>query len=166
MRAYIAIDNGVSGSLAFVSDYGVFFAPTPVKQEQSYTKAKAKITRVDVHGLTAILLNWMNLVGHDDIRVFLERPYVNPTGFKATASALRALEATLIALEALELSLEYVDSRQWQKAMLPSGCAGKELKTVSHDIGIRMFPGLMEQIRKHGDADSLLMAEWAKREGR
>jgi len=166
LRAYIGADNGVSGSLALVSDYGVFFALTPVRQEQSYTKAKAKITRVDVNGLTALLLNWMNLVGHDDVRVFVERPFVNPTGFKATVSAMRALEATLIVIESLGLSLEYVDSRQWQKVMLPSGCVGKELKVASKDIGCRLFPALHAQIEKHGDADSLLMAEWAKREGR
>ena len=45
----------------------------------------------------------------------LERPMVNPTRFQATASALRALEATLNVVELLKFSYSYCDSKEWQK---------------------------------------------------
>ena len=38
-----------------------------------------------------------------------------------------------------------------------------QLKKASMDIGIRMFPNHEVKIRKHKDADSLLMAEWCRR---
>lgn len=36
---------------------------------------------------------------------------------------------------------------------------------VGVDIGCRLFPGLSTTITKHKDADGLLIAEWARREG-
>ena len=161
--SYIGIDNGVSGSLALISGGVVGFVPTPTRTEQSYTKKKAQITRIEYYELHSLLHEWKTK--YRNCRAFIERPYVNPKGFKATVSALRSLEATLIAVEILGISYEYIDSRQWQKVMLPSGCKGIELKHVSVDVGIRLFPMYEDEIRKHKDADSLLIAEWARREG-
>lgn len=39
-----------------------------------------------------------------------------------------------------------------------------ELKKASMDIGLRLFPDQEEVIKKHKDADALLIAEWARRE--
>jgi len=159
-RAYIGIDNGVTGSIAYLLDGTVIFLPTPVFKEQSYTKKKQQITRVDHSELMRVLSPWK------PARVFLERPFVNPHGFKATVSALRALEATLIIIETIGLSYQYIDSREWQKVMLPVGIKGTaDLKKASLDIGCRLFPEQVEQIQKHKDADSLLIAEWARRLG-
>jgi len=175
MRVYVGIDNGVTGSIARIAPEGadahlpegyvkrIWFAPIPVIREQSYTKAKAQITRIDFEVLRGWLGNMDIFKG--DIRVFIERPFVNPKGFKATVSALRALEATLICVEFACLAYEYIDSRQWQKVMLPKGCKGPDLKTASRDIGCRLFPEHAKAIRKHKDADSLLIAEWARRAG-
>lgn len=162
MKTYIGGDNGVSGSWALISDGAALFVPVPVKREQNYTKAKATITRVDVFALEDILRRWID--GRvNDVRVFLERPMVNPGRFKATTSALRSLEATLVCLERIGLSFEYVDSKQWQKELLPKGLKGAELKHASKDIGKRLFPGLSKEIDKQKDADGLLIAEWARR---
>lgn len=161
MKAYIGVDNGVSGSIAMILGDRVLFAPVPVRTEQSYTKAKANITRIEVPELVARFQSW--LLGSMTARAFVERPYVNPQGFKATASALRALEATLICLETVNISYQYVDSKQWQRELLPKGCVGAELKRASLDIGIRLFPSLREELEDHKDADSLLIAEWARR---
>ncbi len=161
MKVYVGIDNGVTGSIGVVGR-GTTFALTPVRKEQSYTKKKQMISRVDVLEMQRLLLESIG----DECLVILERPLVNPQMFKATMSAIRCLEATLTILESLQIPYEYVDSKQWQKALLPQGCKGKELKDASRDIGIRLFPQFEEEIRKHGDADGLLMAEWARREGR
>ena len=168
MRIYIGIDNGVSGSLAYLGKDVVYFQPTPCRVEQNYTKKKAKITRIDTVALESLFSEWFFrwITSIYVPRVIFERPYVNPKGFKATVSALRALEAMLIMVEYFNLSYVYVDSKQWQREMLPKGLKGTaELKKASMDIGIRLFPELKGAIRKHKDADSLLMAEWARRTG-
>ena len=162
MKAYIGIDNGVSGSIAFINGSTAAMAPTPVRTELSYTVAKANITRVDVVELETRLYMWSKLAS--GVLVILERPYVNPKGFKATLSAIRALEAMLICIERVGLPYMYVDSRKWQRVMLPSKLSGAELKSASRDVGVRLFPGLRDEIMDHKDADSLLMAEWGRRE--
>lgn len=162
MVAYIGIDNGVTGSLAYVDNNQSFMVKTPIINQQSYTKQKSRITRIDYATLVFTLLEWGALSDH--VKVILERPYVNPIGFRSTMSAMRSLEATLIAVEHLNLPYMYVDSKSWQRSLLPKGLKGSaDLKTASKDIGIRLFPSLEAMIVKHGDADSLLIAEWARR---
>lgn len=165
MKAWIGIDNGVSGSLAMVTEEGtVRFAPTPTKSELSYTKVKQMITRIDGEKLYSWLLNCMetlDLNRPDRILVIIERPMVNPMRFKPTVSALRAFEATLIVCESLKLPYQYIDSKEWQKVLLPSGIHKEELKTASLQIGTRLFPGV---VSKHKDRDSLLIAEYARRQ--
>jgi len=168
---YVGIDNGVSGSIGIV---GIGREPLmlhiPVKKELSYTKAKRFLTRVDWKLLRDLF--WQNLIKIKDgevrdVRARNRLALVNPTRFQATSSALRALEATLIVLEAQQFPVQYVDSREWQRIMLPSGLKGAgELKKASADVGRRMFPNLRAVIDKQGDADGLLMAEWARRERR
>lgn len=58
----------------------------------------------------------------------------------------------------------YCDSKHWQRILLPKGAKGPELKKASMDIGCRLFPEHEKLIRKHKDADGLLIAEWARRE--
>lgn len=163
-KVYIGIDNGVTGSIGVIREGGASqFYETPVFMEQSYTKAKNNISRVKSLDLRLRLADVTNGVDPSDVMVVLERPLVNPTRFKASISAVRALEATLVVIEGLGFPHMYVDSRDWQKKMLPKDAHGEELKTTSHDIGIRLFPHLEGAIRKHGDSDGLLMAEWARR---
>lgn len=169
MKAYIGIDNGVTGSLAFLGGDGdeVQFNLMPTRKEQSYTKAKAQITRINWMELRSLFSMWVKYWGNRDyMLILLERPFTNPkSGMKATISAQRALEATLICIEEARIPYQYIDSRDWQKVMLPKGCKGPELKAASADIGSRLFPKFAEKIRKHKDADSLLIAEWARRVG-
>lgn len=167
MKYYIGIDNGVSGSICFLSQDGttVDLLHMPVKKEQSYTKTKKNVSRIDHVRLNQIFES--ELVRFDSTptqyicKVVLERPMVNPGRFQATSSALRALEATLVILEQWGLPIQYVDSKQWQKVLLPSGLKGPELKKASLDIGNRLFPSLKDF--KHPDRDGLLIAEYARR---
>ena len=157
----IGVDNGVTGSISAITDDGTYFYPVPTKKEQSYTKTRQNITRIDYSELLAILVGWTLF---EKGTCYIERPYANPVGFKATVSAMRALEATLIAIERAGLPYEYIDSKQWQKNMLPTDIKGTaELKKASVDIGCRLFPQHAEAIRKHKDADSLLIVEWVRR---
>ncbi len=165
---YVGIDNGISGSIGVVGEGLVpIYLPTPTKVEQNYTKQKDNLTRID-YGLLKDTL-WeicLHCAGGESSRVsvVMERPLVNPRMFKATGRALRALEATLIALEELGLPHQYLDSKRWQRELLPEGLKGSaEHKRASLDIGIRLFPALEKAIRKQKDADGLLIAEYARR---
>jgi hypothetical protein len=92
---------------------------------------------------------------------------INPQRFIATTSALRALEATLIILEHGRLAYRFLDSREWQSIMLPQGIKGADdLKRASLERGLRLYtyPALVAAITKQKDADSLLMAEAARKE--
>lgn len=164
-KIYVGIDNGVSGTIGVVyPDGDSEFLKVPVIKEQNYTKKKGNVTRINAEklfnflsSLTEINKSWEHLF------CAIERPMVNPTRFAATTSALRALEATLIIVELLNIPYMYIDSKEWQKELLPSGCKGEELKTASRDIGCRLFPKYKDLIIKHKDADGILIAEYLRR---
>jgi hypothetical protein len=164
MKYYIGIDNGVSGSIGVVStdaDFKPLMMKTPVFSQQNYTKKKGNITRINTTELKEILMEFS-----ENCFLFIERPMVNPTRFKATTSALRALEASLIVIESLGIPFSYIDSKEWQKAMLPAGIKGSaELKKASVEIACRLFPHLSDIFKKQTDGDGILIAEYAKRKG-
>lgn len=166
MKAYMGIDNGVSGSIALVGLYNPIMIHTPATMVQDYTKAKKNIQRINSEVLYRTLSDWAVLAENNSARLMavLERPMINPMRFNASISAARALEATLVILERVGIPYQFCDSRGWQKALLPGGVEGPALKKASLDIGSRLFPNCAEVIKKQTDADSLLIAEWARRE--
>lgn len=167
MNAFVGIDNGVTGSVGIVWEDGkaAFIRMSELTDsEQDYVKAKRNITRVKARRL----YRWLKDKIEDTDRVFvmIERPMVNPTRFRSTISAVRCLENVLIVVQdMLGFAFEYVDSRKWQKELLPFGCTGAdELKKASMDIGIRKFPALKAEIAKQKDADGLLIAWFCRKE--
>lgn len=160
-KCYVGIDNGVSGSIAIIKpDNQIVFQAMPTKHEPSYTKEKKMLQRIRFHDLIAIFK--LHEITSYNSFVLIERPMVNPKRWVATTSALRALEATLIAVDdVLHLPFQYADSKKWQKELLPAGTKGDDLKTMSLAIGNRMFPKYADY--NHPDRDSLLMAEYARR---
>lgn len=177
-QTYIGIDNGVSGSVAVVDSNGQLlrYGQTPVVKRLNYTKAKEFLHRVDGVALSAILAPYAQ-----NGSVVIERPMINPMRWTATVSAIRCDEATLIVLESLGMRYHYVDSKEWQKIMLPNRpelkkpvkgatveekktykkaneARKKETKTLSLEVGKRLFP----QVKFSKDADAALMAEWAR----
>ena len=163
-KLYIGIDNGTSGTIGFIYNNESVFVKTPVRKEQNYTKKKGNISRIVVEQLADIFADVIGKYDTENALCLIERPMVNPTRFKATISAIRALEATLIVLEWMGVPHAYIDSKEWQKELLPIGIKGSpELKRASMDIGIRLFPQHKELIEKHKDADGMLIAEFARR---
>ena len=157
-KLYIGIDNGTSGTIGIVGDsIAPIFVHTPTKKEQNYTKAKQNITRLDWKGFSEIISAYSDY----EMIVIMERPLVNPTRFKATTVALRCFEAQLVLVESFGCRIIYVDSKDWQKEMLPKGVKGEDLKKASLDIGNRLFP--MFASFKHPDRDGILIAEYARR---
>lgn len=160
MTIYCGIDNGVTGSLAFINNDDVSFILTPIKLCTNYQKKAKNLNRIDYPKLVKIFEIYQDY----NLKVFIERPMVNPARFDATTSALRAFEATLICLEELNIAYEFIDSKSWQKDLLPSGLKGSEQqKKASTDVASRMFPQFKKEIEQHKDGDALLIAEWARR---
>lgn len=165
-KIYIGIDNGVSGSIGIITPDQNYFFETPTITQQNYTKKKRNISRIDTILLCDAIVNCSKdiIINPDNCFALLERPMVNPGRFQATTSALRALEATLILIEQLKLPYSYIDSKEWQKVLLPKGIKGSdELKKASVDIGCRTFPQHSQLIKKHKDADGILIAEYCRR---
>ena len=161
---FVGIDNGVSGSIGIVGTPSSVFMLTPVFKEQDYQKTSPKkVSRLNHKALENFIFN--NTFEHasaDEIQILLERPMVMPGRFKASASALRCHEATLIAIENMGLAYDYIDSKEWQKALLPIGVKGSaELKKASFDVGSRLFPSLAHLFAD--DADGILIAEYCRR---
>ena len=159
---YIGFDNGVTSNGIGVIDQNqtAWLYKLPIKKELSYTREAKNISRIDFNLLCELFEKLKAIHIGDNFLVGLERPMVNSTRFNASLSAIRALEATLIAVEQFSFKYEYVDSKEWQKMLLPSGIKGSdELKKASLCIGKRMFPDL--NLSK--DADSILIAEYLRR---
>ena len=157
---YIGIDNGSTGSIGILDGDLSTMHLTPTKVELNYQKTSPKtIARIDGFNLEEILSHYSD---HPH-RIGLERPMVNPMHFHATCSAVRSHEATLITFEKLNMSFEYIDSKSWQKMLLPAVKGSRELKKASVQVGIRLFPHLEDIINKRGDADGILIAEYLRR---
>jgi hypothetical protein len=159
-KLFIAIDNGVSGSIACVGER-TFFAKTPVISVFKYTKKSSKVSRLLVPEFKEMLLEITTGYTPDEIIISLERPMVNPQRFAASISAMRCWEATLICLEELGLPYSYIDSKEWQKVVLPKGIKGStELKKASLQVGNRLFPEYKDI--KHPDRDALMISEYLR----
>jgi len=158
ITVWIGIDNGVSGSIGIItSDEEVKFLHTPIKKCLNYTKEKKFLNRIDYKELFELLCSYSAC----KINALIERPLVNPSMFNATASALRAYEATILALEETEIGYEVTDSKEWQKELLPHGLHKEELKIASLDVAKRLFPKV--EFKGFKDADGLLIAEYCRR---
>lgn len=151
---WIGIDNGVSGSIAiYTIDEGMKLFKTPTKNELSYTKKKQYVTRIDYPKLCSIL----NQAVNKEVKCFIERPMINPMRFKSSVSGIRSMETTLICLEELEIAYEWIDSKEWQKALLPKGLEKRELKKAAVNIAKRLYPHI-----ETTDADSILICHYAR----
>lgn len=158
----IGIDNGCTGTIGIIdSKSEPSFILTPSFKGQDYTKAKKVVSRIDANGLYNFIKS--HTEGRESTSIaYVERPMINPTMFNASISAARAYEATITVLETLKIPYQPVDSKEWQRDLLPSsgkkGTVSAVLKKESMDIGIRLFPQFRELITKHKDADGILMA--------
>ena len=156
----IGIDNGVSGSVAILTRLGkvLYYKKIVVRKELSYTKTVQHITRIDVPSLYTLLKQFKEKDKH--LICFMERPMTGPfLKIKSIISGMRALEATLIVLERLCIPYRYIDSKEWQGALLPKGVKKGENKKAAVSIARRLFPKI-----KTKDADGLLIAEYARRQ--
>lgn len=174
------LDNGSSGTIACIIPKinKIFFQKTPAFETLDYTKQIQYISRINHFQLKKWFekcIFFLKNVYKNDIKVIviLQRPMVNPQRFKQSKSALRAYEATLIVLQLLNLDYIVIDSKQWQHYFFGKNTSQIDLKFESMKKGIEILQQynliqeqkniMQELMKKHGDADSLLMCEFAKR---
>jgi hypothetical protein len=155
-RTYIGIDNGITGTIGIIRVSNAMIFKVPFKTEQDYTKKRQNISRIDCN----VLLRLLESLRHPF--AVIERPMINPGRWKASLSAIRCLEATLIVLDNLYIPYQFCDSKEWQKILLPKGTKDTDLKKISLQVGRRLFPNVRWR-RNFKDADGLLIAEWARR---
>jgi hypothetical protein len=167
---YIGIDNGVTGAVGIVETErtNVFLFPTPVIRELSYTKKKQFVHHLDVPLFATILTIAENLAkgNTNHVLAVLERPMVNPERFKATLSAVTCFMQQYTVLRYRYIPFRYIDSKEWQREMLPSGLEKEQLKDASLDVAQRLFPVLNlgeSTILTKQTADAILIAEYARR---
>lgn len=170
-RIVVGIDNGVSGSIGVLCANGNAFRPMPTITQLSYQKSVKRFSRrVDWKEfqdyIRLLPLSYDFESKETLVQFVLERPMINSTRFQASISAARALEAVLMSIEMLgdqfaQYSIEYIDSRTWQKALLPPGKGADEMKKLSSEIGKRKYPHHADTIDKQKDADGLLIAHFA-----
>lgn len=176
------LDNGVTGSLAckFTKFPYIDYIETPVIECNNYTQEIKKINRIDIITLENWFLKHINFgktLYNDEIKVIviLERPMVNPQRFQQSLIAMRAFEATLIVLEKLNLNYIIIDSKKWQHHFFGNDTTQIDLKKSSENLSIEILTNLEKEnlyelpiselkksVKRHGDADSLLMCKYAE----
>lgn len=158
----IGIDNGVSGSITIMSNDGTVldYFPTPTKKTLKPTK---KVQWITVVLYDELYYRLKKHVEHESsVKCYMERAFINYKMFNATMSSVMAYIITVLVLEQLHISYEVVDSKDWQKHMLPEGILGKkELKEAAKCVANRLFPSV--RIKRADLADSLLIAEYYRR---
>lgn len=153
MKTYIGIDNGTTGSIGFVGGM-VNFMKTPVLKCKNYQKVEKNITRINAEAFYLML----STLNPDSSLAIMERPMVNPTRFNASTSALRSFEAQLVVLDILKIPYVFIDSKEWQKELLPENTFREQLKHASLAVGNELYPELARV--KHPDRDGLLIAHY------
>ena len=157
MKITIGVDNGTTGTIGIITPDGAIFETMPTKDELQGRAGKV-IKRVDWEALRHLLLPYHDC-GADKVRVFVERPFTGKF-LNAVLPGQRSYEAVLVVVEMLRFSRTTVDSRDWQKTMLAGVSGSPALKLASRLRGCALYPQFADQIKKHGDADGLLISHY------
>lgn len=146
----IGIDPGLTGGIAFVSDYGYSVHDLPVIRDKS-------LSWIDGGELQSIILRERYAAKH--FQCFVERVgympgNAGPSGFNFGCS----FGSVLSIIQSLQISLQLVTPVTWKKAL----GLGKE-KAAAIDKARLLFPLANLSMRKHdGRAEALLIAHYAR----
>ena len=161
MRTIIGIDNGSTGTIGIITPSGAHFFETPTQEYLHYGKKGTVSNRLDRKATAEKINASLSASGVtvDQVRVFIERPFTaGPMMIKSMLSAHRMFEATICLLEDLNLGYDVIDSGEWQKPVLGGIKGSPELKKASLLRGSQLYPQFAAEIKRHGDADGLLIA--------
>jgi len=157
-KVTIGIDNGVTGSVGIITDSNNAFFKTPVRQGTHYTKTKTTINLLDWDVLKSQIMSVTLLT--NNVHAYLERPFVNPKFFNTSNLAVAVYLMTRQALEMWGIGHTTIDSKDWQKHILPGFKGTANLKKGSRIKGGELYPHHKQMIVKQKDADGLLIAHY------
>lgn len=158
-RTIIGIDNGATGTIGIITPSQTYFIETPTEPYLHYGKKGSTSNRINRRELTKLIKTAIEGIDINTVRVMIERPFTaGPMMIKAMLGAHRCFEATICVLEDLGLGYEVIDSAQWQVQVLGDVKGSAELKKASMLRGLQMYPQFSDLIRRHKDADGLLIA--------
>jgi crossover junction endodeoxyribonuclease RuvC len=152
----IAIDPGLTGGIAVLSDHGAYLAahPMPVKF------ATASKREIDAVALTEILLKHKAEHPHELLTVVVERQHAFPQmGVCSAFSKGETVGCIRGICAGLNLSLQRIDAASWKKFFHLKG--GGKHKEQSRGLAIDIFPQAPLQRKKdEGVAEALLIGRW------
>jgi len=164
---YIGMDNGSTGTVGIVNTDRTIcdFFNTPIIKELSYnTTSKKFVSELDIEVFSNRV---KGLIGDSKEPIFaiLERPFSNGQAMYRNSVKL-AYGFFVLQKQSMKLmgiGYEVMDSKKWQKKILPPGTTSSgDLKRASKDIGIRLYPQFKTIMTRQGDADGMLIAEYAR----
>lgn len=178
IKLVIGLDNGATGTICSIIPQMKYldFIQTPSIVSLDYPKEICYINRVDIDKLKEFInksIKKANKFYKQPIKsiVVMQRPMVNPQRFKQSGHALRAFQATIITLEMLGIDYVIIDSKKWQHYFFGKNTMMLDLKAQSMKKGLQILDNykikakdkeVMEStIRKHGDADGMLICQFA-----
>ena len=163
-RYTLGIDNGSTGTIGIIGPNAPVFVLTPTIDSIHYGKSGSISKRLDRSEFKSIIENNIGKNNCQNTRVVIERPFTgSPMMIKSMLHAHRFFESTICCLEDLGFGYEVVDSGTWQKSMLGEVKGSAELKKASKLRGQQIYPQFTDLIKKHGDADGLLIAHHASK---
>ena len=178
IQLVIGLDNGATGTIcAIIPQFKYLdFIQTPSIISLDYPKDIQYINRVDTEKITKWIkknIKKAKKFYKTEIKsiIIMQRPMVNPQRFKQSGHALRAFEATIIALQKLKLDYVIIDSKKWQHYFFGKNTMLLDLKAQSMKKGLQNLNNyqikkknkeqMSDIIKKHGDADGMLICQFA-----
>jgi hypothetical protein len=147
--AYIGIDPGLSGGIAYIHGYIVGVHPMPTIKIGTKQMVDTEKVR-----------DWISALGPIDL-IMIEQ--VNAGAVKSVMSAFafgRGYGRIEGVIRALDRPHDYVASPTWTKALGITKGAGKPEHIA---VARRLFPSVVLRDTQDGPADALLIAEYARR---
>jgi crossover junction endodeoxyribonuclease RuvC len=153
--AYIGIDPGLDGGIAYIHGYIVGVHPMP----------KIKIGTKEMIN-TDQLRDWISALGPIDL-IMIEDVNSNACRSIQTAFSFgRGFGRIETLVKVLERPHDYVSSPTWLKHFgirHAKGATQKERKAEHIAVARRLFPSVVLRDTQDGPADALLIAEYARR---
>lgn len=178
VKLIIGLDNGATGTVCSIIPEMKYidFIQTPSIVSLDYPKDLQYISRIDINELSKWIKKKIKKAKkfyNQPIKmiVVMQRPMVNPQRFKQSGNALRALEATIIMLQSLQIDYVIIDSKKWQHYFFGKNTMILDLKAQSMKKGLQILNNykirvkdkelMSDIIKKHGDADGMLICQFA-----